>query len=139
MAERGLEAIDETVQQTHIWLNEITEQFHGTKHQSLQILRSFLHTVRDHLPVDESAQFASQVPLLIRGMYYEGWDPSKHAQHERTAEEFVQRFLAGTTLREMDARDAIKAAAHVVEKHVTRGEVEDVYQSLPKQVRQLWG
>jgi uncharacterized protein (DUF2267 family) len=137
MAEPGLEAIDQTVQQTHIWLNEITERFHGNKHQSMQILRAFLHTVRDHLQVDESAQFAAQLPLLVRGMYYEGWDPSKNLQKQRSADEFLERFLSETTLRPMDARDAVKAAATVVRSHVSAGEVEDVYQSLPRPVREL--
>ena len=137
MTEGGLEAIDQTVQQTHVWLNEISETFHGSKHQSLQILRSFLHVVRDHLTIDESAQLAAQLPLLVRGMYYEGWDPSHQLQHERTAEEFVDRFLAGTTLRPMDARDALHAVAKVVQTHVSPGEVEDVLQSLPKHIREL--
>jgi uncharacterized protein (DUF2267 family) len=137
MTERGLEAIDQTVQQTHVWLNEISERFHGSKHQSLQILRSFLHMIRDHLAVDESAQFAAQLPLLVRGMYYEGWDPSQQLQHERSAEEFIDRFLAGTTLRPMDARDALQAVARVVQTHVSPGEVDDVYQSLPKHIREL--
>ena len=137
MAERGLEGIDQTVQKTHIWLNDIAERFHGDKHQALQILRSFLQVVRDHLGVDESAQFAAQLPLLVRGMYYEGWDPSRTLQHERSADSFLQHFLEGTNLRSMDGPRAVQVAAETIRLHVSAGEGDEVFGSLPESIREL--
>ncbi len=34
-------------------------------------------TRRDRLPVDLTAHFGAQLPMLVSGLYYEGWDPSK--------------------------------------------------------------
>jgi uncharacterized protein (DUF2267 family) len=137
VATRGLEGIDETVQQTYIWIDEIAEKFHGNRHQGLQILRAFLHVLRDHLSIDESAQLAAQLPMLVRGLYYEGWDPSHGLQHERDARHFIDRFVQASGVRPMDAGDAIAAAAQVLQKHVSPGEFEDVFTSLPKHVREL--
>lgn len=137
MAERGLEGIDHTVQQTYAWIDEIARLFHGNRHQGFQLLRSFLHTLRDHLQLDESAQFAAQLPLLIRGLYYEGWDPSHSLLHERTAEAFMARFVGEAGVRPMDAHDALAAVGAVVGRHVSDGEAAQVLASLPVAIRRL--
>ncbi|MBI2765887.1 MAG: DUF2267 domain-containing protein [Chloroflexi bacterium] len=137
MAERGLEGIDETVQQTYIWVDEIARAFHGSRHQGLQVLRGFLHALRDHLGIDESAQLAAQLPLLVRGLYYEGWDPGHSLQHARSGEDFLARMVRDAGIREADARDAVAAAWKTLVGHVSGGEVADIAQSLPKHVREL--
>jgi uncharacterized protein (DUF2267 family) len=137
MAEQGLKGIDETVQQTYVWINEIAEQFHGDRHQGLQILRAFLHLLRDHLSTDELAQLAAQLPLLVRGVFYEGWDPSRTLQHERDTEAFLDRFVREAGVRDMDSRDAVKAASSVLKRHVSGGEYGQVVQSLPGHLREL--
>ena len=137
MAEKGLQGIDETVQQTCVWINEIADEFHGDRRHAMQILRAFLQTLRDHLPLDEMAQLSAQFPLLVRGIYFEGWDPSRSLQQERTAESFVARFLKSSSIRPMDARDAIASAFRVMQRHVSSGEVDQVLASLPAPVRDL--
>ena len=47
------------------------------KREAWKALRAVLHTVRDRLPLDVAVHFGAQLPMLIRGMYYEGWEPSK--------------------------------------------------------------
>jgi uncharacterized protein (DUF2267 family) len=42
-------------------------------------LRATLHALRDRLIIDEVAQLSAQLPMLIRGLYYKGWDPTKTA------------------------------------------------------------
>ncbi|MBA4181123.1 MAG: DUF2267 domain-containing protein [Anaerolinea sp.] len=137
MAERGLEGIDHTVQQTYIWVDEIARLFHGNRHQAFQILRSFLHVLRDHIGLDESAQFAAQLPLLIRGLYYEGWDPSHSLVHERTADTFMARFVSEAGIRPMDGQDALAAVGGVVGRHVSDGEAAQILSSLPAAIRRL--
>src|SRR6185369_10762255 len=41
-----------------------------------RVLRAWLHTLRDRLTVQASAHFAAQLPDLIRGIFYAGWNPS---------------------------------------------------------------
>jgi uncharacterized protein (DUF2267 family) len=96
-----------------------------------------LRLLRDHLSVDESAQLAAQLPVLIRGYYYEGWDPTRSLQQERTAEAFLDRFVHDSSVRAMDARDALLAASKVVDEHISPGEARQVYLSLPAHIREL--
>jgi uncharacterized protein (DUF2267 family) len=44
-----------------------------SKNSAYQALRGTLHALRDRLPKEEAVQLAAQLPLLIKGMYYDGW------------------------------------------------------------------
>ena len=77
MSAVGLESIEHTVQLTHVWINELDELLGWrNKHRSYRLLRSVLQAVRDLLPTNETADFAAQLPTLLRGVYYEKWRPA---------------------------------------------------------------
>jgi uncharacterized protein (DUF2267 family) len=129
--------IDRSVEQTNRWLSELAEELGGGRPEAYRALRAVLHAVRDHVGVDEAAQLAAQLPELIRGIYYAGWDPSRtpmsqdaHAFLERIAREAQ---LAGTT----EAGFAAAAVLRTLERHVTGGEIEDVMAQLPADVRSV--
>ena len=93
MADTGYSSFNTTVDKTNRVLNEIEQACGWTKAQrnrSYAALRAVLHAVRDRLTVDASAQFAAQLPMLIRGMYYDGWNPSA-VPVKTDKEEFLAR------------------------------------------------
>ena len=140
MSAKGLEVIDHTVQQTHEWVNELTERLDWASHrEALRLLRVTLHMLRDHLKLDESAQFAAQLPLLIRGMYYEGWVPKNTPVKQRHAAEFVAAIetQVGDVLDYRGPED-ITTVFRLLNVKVSRGEVADVRSSLPGEIRALW-
>lgn len=49
----------------------------ASRQQGFTIVRSVLQALRDRLTVEEAAEFASQLPQLIRGIYYEESDPAR--------------------------------------------------------------
>ena len=70
--------IQHSVEKTHIWLNEVAEGLgDGDRQYAYRALRAVLHALRDRLTVDVAAKLAAQLPTLIRGVYYEDWDPSR--------------------------------------------------------------
>jgi uncharacterized protein (DUF2267 family) len=140
MSSRGLEGIDETVQATHIWINDTAQELGiEDKHRAYLVLRAFLHAIREHLQVDESAQFAAQLPMLLRGLYYEGWQPAKVPVRERTRDAFLQRIEEEAALDgSLPAEKAAWAAAAVIEKHVDPGEYEHVLGMIPGKVREIF-
>src|SRR5882724_4385753 len=77
MSEQGLETIESTTQKTHEWIAHIAEALHMQKRDAYKSLRAVLQTLRDRLPVDLAVHLGAQLPMLIRGLYYEGWKPSK--------------------------------------------------------------
>ncbi len=104
------------------------------------MLRAYLHALRDRLTVDEAAQLAAQLPDLIRGIYYEGWNPSATPVKYRGFAEFLDRIAADAGLDgETAASYAVSAAAGVLRRHVSAGEIEDVRAQLPEELQPILG
>jgi uncharacterized protein (DUF2267 family) len=136
----GLEAFDSTFQKTNLWLREIMEGI-GTddKHKAYLALRAVLQTLRDHLLVQEAAELGAQLPVLIRGLYYEGWRPSDMPEKGRSKDEFLNRIVTFfPNDPEVDAEKVVKAVLLTMAHHVTPGEMRDVKQLLPHHIRELW-
>ena len=57
------------------------------------MLHETLHAVRDFLTVNEAADLSAQLPLLIRGMFFDGWIPAKTPAKRRSPDDFVNRVM----------------------------------------------
>lgn len=140
MSTQGLEVIEHTVHVTHQWINELAGRLDwSSKRSTLRLLRTTLHQVRDYLLVDELAQFSAQLPLLIRGMFFEGWVPKKTPVKARRAEDFIHGIEArlGETQEYRGAQD-IRCVFDLLNAHLSEGEIKDIRASLPEEIRDLW-
>jgi uncharacterized protein (DUF2267 family) len=134
-----LDVLDRSVEKANIWINEVAAEL-GTadRHEAYRALRAFLHALRDRLPVAEAAQLSSQLPLLIRGIYFEGWQPGHAPALYRHPSEFLDRVAREAKLHgDTEASFAVEAAARVLARHVSGGEMEDVARTLPAELRRL--
>jgi len=140
MTQTSLAAFDSTLQTTNIWLNDVGEQLGWQDHhRAYQALRAVLHALRDRLPVDEAAALAAQLPMLVRGFYYEGWHPHGKPVKERHKEEFLAHVAAA--FRDdpyVDPERITGAVLKVLSKHVSAGEIKAVKHGLPTELRSLW-
>lgn len=140
MSTQGLEVIDHSVHTTHEWINELASRLDwSSKRCALRLLRSTLQHVRDHLLVDEMAQFSAQLPLLIRGFFFEGWVPKRTPVHERSAADFtdaIEKQLGPT--QEYRGPEDIRYVFELLNARMSAGEIEDVRASLPEAIRALW-
>jgi len=140
MSTTGLDVFDTTVQKTNSWLKDIMHEMDWQeRRKAYQALRSTLHALRDRLTVDEVAQLAAQLPMLVRGFYYEGWDPTGKPLKVRD----LEGFLATIALEfrgddEVDPDEVARAVFTVLARRITQGELEDIEGLLPKEVRRLW-
>ena len=125
-----------TVEKTNLWLDEIAAGLEADRQVAYRVLRAYLHALRDRLTVDEAAQLAAQLPLLIRGIFYEDWDPSKTPVHYRGLADFLDRVAADAELSgETSASFAVTVAAGALVRHVSAGEIADVRAQLPEDLR----
>lgn len=140
MAALGLKIIDEAVQATNTWLNELDGRVGwGDRNRTYRLLRAVLHEVRDHLSPDEAAQLGAQLPTLVRGIYYEGWNPSKTPVKERSRAGFVERVQASFRPDPLgDAEIAIRSVFWLLDRHVSEGEMADVRGTFKAEIRALF-
>jgi len=136
----GLDVFDRTVQITNLWLKELMDALGwDDRHQAYQGLRTTLHALRDRLTLAEMAQLGAQLPLLIRGVYYEGWDPTGQPHKARHTAEFlapIGHHCAADP--RVDAEQVARAVFTVLAHHVSAGELADISQVLPRELRALW-
>jgi len=139
MSTMRLEILDRSAEKAHIWINDLAEEL-GTAdvHEAYRVLRAFLHALRDHLSVDEAAQLAAQLPIFIRGVFYEGWDPSRTPERSRDLGSFLDRIAGEARLAgETQASFAATAASRVLQRHISEGESLSVLRVLPQPLREL--
>ena len=143
MPANALAVFDTTLQKTNTWLNEISEDLGWRDQQSRQdayrALRATLHAVRDRLVVDEAADLGSQLPMLVRGIYYENWQPSRTPQRVRDREEFLARVRGEYDGRhDAEPEDLVRASLRAVAAHVDVGEIEHVRGMFPAELQDFW-
>ena len=122
-----------------IWINDTAAGLSTEdSHHAYLVLRAFLHALRDHLTVDEAAKLAAQLPIFVRGVFYEGWDPSRAPDHARDIDSFLTRIAAEAQLAgETEASFAAAAASRVLRQHVSAGEGDNILHALPQHLREL--
>jgi uncharacterized protein (DUF2267 family) len=139
MTPTRFDILDRSVEKTHVWLNDLAEELGTDDPQyAYRVLRAFLHALRDRLSVDEAAQLAAQLPIFIRGVFYEGWDPSRTPERDRDVDTFLRRIGGDALLAgETEASLAATAASRVLSRHISTGETESVLHMLPEHLREL--
>lgn len=139
MSATGLDVFDRTLQLTNIWLDEIMAKIGPDRQIAWHVLGSVLRIVRDRLPLGLSAHLGAQLPMLVRGLYYDQWRPSEQPKKWRSLDEFyelIARDLAN--LRPVGADDAARAVFQVLNHHIEPGQVAKVMEALPEEIRRLW-
>ena len=140
MSMTGLPVFDTTIQKTNLWLNELMEDLEwDNRHKAYQALRGVLHVLRDHLPTAEAAHFSSQLPMLVRGIFFEGWRPNGKGGRDHTAETFLAAVADHFPKDpEIDAERVVRAVFSLLADHIPGGEIEKIIGVMPKQLRQFW-
>jgi uncharacterized protein (DUF2267 family) len=139
MSATGLEVFDRTLQTTNIWLGEIMDRLGPDRQVAWKVLSTVLHKLRDRLPLPLAAHLGAQLPLLVRGVYYDQFEPGRQPSDCDTPEEFtaeVASWLAD--IRPVDPDEAVRAVFATLSRHLSEGQLVKVRQALPRGIRMLW-
>jgi uncharacterized protein (DUF2267 family) len=134
-----LSGLETTIQKTHEWLGDIMNAIGADDaHIAYGALRAVLHALRDRLTVDEAVQLGAQLPMLIRGLYYEGWCPRGKPAKTHKAEflDAIRHQFPGPD--RLHPEVLARAVLKVLSRHVSPGEIRDVKAILPAELRDLW-
>ena len=134
------DVFETTLQKTNIWLKEISDLLHWDDHQkAYHGLRAVLHTLRDRLPVPEAVHLGAQLPMLIRGFYYDEWKPASKPVKFKTAQEFYDGVKKNFTAdQNVNPMRVTRAVLQVMTRNLSPGELEKLRAIFPPHLREIW-
>ncbi len=137
MSFTGVDSLDVSIEKANAWLAGIGTGF-GTSDRRLayRVLRAWLHGLRDGLSVEVAAHFAAQLPELLRGIFFDGWNPSRVPQRYDRAG-YVARFAREARIRESDVAKAAGIVSAVAQRRMSAGVLAHAFGRLPADVRPL--
>lgn len=140
MSSTGVKSLDHAVQTTNEWLKDMKETLHlDSSQEAYQICKAVLHALRDRLSVEEVAQLAAQLPLLLRGAFYDGWVPSGKPEKIKTQAEFFEKVNCALPPGvNTDAQRYSQGVFGVLERRISEGEVDAIKSVLPHALQELW-
>ncbi len=137
MSRTGVDSLDRSIDKTNVWLADVARSF-GTddRRMAYRVTRSWLHTLRDRLPVPIAAHLAAQLPDLLRGVFYDGWNPSK-VPIKFGRDEFVVRFAKDAQVHHHEVPMAGALVTSAMRRHMSSGAIDEALGALPGDVRAL--
>ena len=137
MPSQTVDTIERNAQKAYEWLDDLAEELGDEdRARAWRVLRAYLQLLRDRLTTSEAAQLAAQLPHLLRGVFYEGFDPERRPDRVRNREVFLTRLAERAQLRDAaEAATAAAAATRVLRRHVSEGEIQDALSQLPGEIR----
>ena len=137
MSRTGVDSLDRSIERTNQWLGDVATNFETEDRKlAYRVTRSWLHTLRDRLPVTVAAHLAAQLPELLRGVFYEGWNPSKvPAKYDR--DEYIARFARNAQIHNTEVQKAGQLVTSAMRRHLSDGVVNEAFGVLPADIREL--
>jgi uncharacterized protein (DUF2267 family) len=136
----GLDTFDKTVQESNLWLKAVMERLEtDDRHHAYSTLRAVLHALRDRIGAESAAHLGAQLPMLLRGLFYEGWDPTDKPTKERHEAAFlahIARELPRASADEVE--QGTLAVLDVLSKHIDRGAAVKIAGMFPEELRKFW-
>ncbi len=130
----------ETAMRSSQWVGEVMTALElDDDRKGIRAVRAGLHAIRDRLPDAEVVDLAAQLPMLLRGLYYEGWQPGRPPPRLHSRDELLD--VVGEYLEwdaTLDPEAVLRAVIRMLAWHVSPGELDDVAGTLPRPLAELW-
>lgn len=143
MADMNIHSLDKTINISKNWVKDVKKNLDlDSEQDAYSALRSVLHVLRDRLTPQEAVDLGAQLPVLLRGVYYEGWRLTKKPMKARSQKIFLTKVNESLPrkidLKKTDTENIVKGVFGVLEKRVSEGEIDNIKSVLPKDFSSLW-
>ena len=136
----GLDVFDTSLQETNHWLKDLMDYMcTDDRREAYRALRATLHTLRDRIGAENAVHLGAQLPILVRGLYYDGWKMAAEPTRERHKQAFldhVQREARAAL--DTDTETAVRAVFKVLRDRLDPGETAKLVKLFPVEMRDLW-
>lgn len=140
MAREPISVFESSLDKTNLILKDIEQAYGWSKdqrNQSYAALRTVLHLLRDRMPVQESVEFSAQLPVLVRGIYFDGWNPVD-VPIKLNRDDFLYEVRQGFPYDvQGGAEGVVQVVLDTLRRHVTQGQWSDVKSNMPKDLERM--
>jgi uncharacterized protein (DUF2267 family) len=139
----NISSLDRAVQNAVLWLNDIQTEL-GWENREIvyKATKAVLQTIRDRLPVSELFHFSTNLPIVLKGMLFEGYDPSEAKKEKiKTIQEFYDRIQTHYDPLQRDIVSGHQAAFGVINvlfNRIGEGEMRKVADNMPLKLKPLF-
>jgi uncharacterized protein (DUF2267 family) len=135
-----ISVFEQTIVKTNHWLDELGARLGSDdREHCYHALKAVLHALRDRLPVGEAVDLGAQLPMLMRGFYYEGWRPAGKRRVSRHKQQFLEQVRSeAVRLREDEVEEVVTAVFGLLSSELGTGEPAQARHVLPPELRELW-
>lgn len=131
------------VEETHLFLNKLAEELGNPEDTdtAARIVVAVFSGLRDRIPTEESFHLMSQLPLILKGVYVDGWDVSKEIKKSSNLTEFIEEVRSHnprTQARDFgtdeQALERIQLVIQALRDYLSDGQIEHLKNSFPKNI-----
>ncbi len=140
MGSARLQPFEATLQKADQWMADMMEELGPDDPQmAYHSLRAVLHALRDRLMPGEVTDMAAQMPMLIRGLFLEGWKAAEPSGSLDSQDEFFAAVSEELQVpADVGPEDSTLAVFRVLDRHISAGEMQAVQDILPQALKGLW-
>ncbi|MEJ2583785.1 MAG: DUF2267 domain-containing protein [Robiginitalea sp.] len=134
-------------QEGHTFIKAYAEHMgFGNDHDKAgRVLTATLHALRDIIPFEESLQLIAQFPMFLKAIYVNGWTSRRKPPRMKHMEEFIELVRKHDGVAAVNdfgyeedlAEKYIQITFMFLRKNVSLGELEDIRDSLPKDLKYM--
>jgi uncharacterized protein (DUF2267 family) len=139
----GISSLDRAVQIAILWLNDIQAELQWEDREVVyKTAKAVLQTIRDRLPYEELFHFSTNLPIVFKGMLFDGYNPTESAKYKaKTLQEFyelIQLHYDPTRQNIIGAQEATFAVINTLFNKIGEGEMKKVADTMPQKLKPLF-
>lgn len=124
--------VQQSMQETSEWVEAIADRLDIDPEEAIGVLRECLQVIRDSITVDEATDLGARLPIVVRGLYYHQWQPSRvPSGHSRRQALDELGAAAPFSTAGIDPEDSLNAVASLLAARISWGEIADVISQAP--------
>jgi len=136
----GHHDFDHAAHEGNLWLRKLDDRLGPlAAGQSYLALRATLHVLRDRLTPEQAVHLSAQLPLAIRGLFFESWKMSRTPTRVHSIDEFCEEVSSHLPAAfSLEIVMAVAAVFDVMWTELDPGEIAKIVDALPRPLHTLW-
>jgi len=126
------------------WLKVVARHLVMEREQAGRIFRAVLHALRDRIPADEAVHLGSQLPIIWKGIYFDGFKIRPVPINIRTRQEwldFIRTYDNRANVVDFpsddEAQKSFSAVMQALKELLTEGQYNQLHHMLHDSIKEL--